>query len=326
MSSTSHQIPTPVVTSRKRREVNKQLRNEQIGGWLFILPMLILTLTFSIYPVFRSLQITMYNWNGIGNPTQYVGLRHFETVLKDPYFWNAFGNTLQYTVVLVPIQLALALILALILNNPKLGLNSFYRTIYFLPVVTSLAIVAIVVRLMFQQGGLSVSQALGISPPINPVGNPNLSMWAVTGFGIWYSFGLNLIYFMAALQTVPEELYDAAKVDGANWFQRLRHVTIPGIRPVATIILFFAILGSMQVFEQSFVLTGGGPFFSSEVVSGYIYSYAFGGGQSRAASPSNLGYASAASFTMSVIVLLITLVQLYVVRRTNRDRFGNQGA
>jgi len=202
-------------------------------------------------------------------------------------------------------------------------MSNFYRTIYFLPVVTSLAIVAIVVRLMLQQGGVNLSATFGIKPPINPVGNPQLSMLSVTAFGTWYSFGLNLIYFMAALQTVPEELYDAAKVDGANWFQRLFYVTLPSIRPIATIILFFAVLGSMQVFEQSFVLTGGGPFFSSEVVTGYIYTYAFGG-QGRASSPANLGYASAASFIMNVLILGVTMIQLYIVNRTNRERFTTE--
>ncbi len=316
-------VSAAAAPKRGKREINAQLRNEAIGGWLFVLPMLILTLTFSIYPIFRSVQITMYNWNGIGNPTQYVGLRHFQTVLSDPWFWNAFGHTLRYTVVLVPIQLMLALMLALVLNNPKLRMSNFYRTIYFLPVVTSLAIVAIVVRLMLQQGGVNLSATFGIKPPINPVGNPQLSMLSVTAFGTWYSFGLNLIYFMAALQTVPEELYDAAKVDGANWFQRLFYVTLPSIRPIATIILFFAVLGSMQVFEQSFVLTGGGPFFSSEVVTGYIYTYAFGG-QGRASSPANLGYASAASFIMNVLILGVTMIQLYIVNRTNRERFTTE--
>ena len=108
-----------------------------------------------------------------------------------------------------------------------------------------------------------------------------------------------------------------------HWFQRLFYVTLPSIRPIATIILFFAVLGSMQVFEQSFVLTGGGPFFSSEVVTGYIYTYAFGG-QGRASSPANLGYASAASFIMNVLILGVTMIQLYIVNRTNRERFTTE--
>lgn len=303
------------------REQPQHVRSEMIGSWLFVLPMLILTLTFSIYPVIRSLQITMYNWQGFGQPQQYVGLRHFETVLSDPWFWNAFGNTLKYTVVLVPVQLTLALILALILTNSKMRFTGFYRMIYFMPVVTSIAIVAIVVRMMLQRSAVPVSAFLGINPPINPVGDARYAMWSVIGFGIWYSFGYNLVYFMAALSTVPEELYDAAKVDGANWFQRLIYITIPGIRPIATIILFFAVLGSMQVFEQSFALTGGGPFFASEVVSGYIYRYVFGGtgvGGGSTGQTINLGYASAASFIMNVLVLSITMLQLYITRQRNR--------
>lgn len=305
----------------RRAALPRHIRNEMIGSWLFIMPMLVLTLTFSLYPVFRSLQITMYNWQGFGEPEQYVGLRHFQTVLTDPFFWNAFGNTLKYMLVLVPVQLTLALMLALVLTNPRMRFTTFYRTVYFMPVVTSVAIVAIVVRMLLQRGALPMSQALGIHPPINPIGDSRLSMLSVTAFGTWYSFGYNLVYFMAALATVPDELYDAAKVDGANWFQRLWHVTLPGIRPIATIILFFAVLGSMQVFEQSFALTGGGPYFSSEVVTGYIFRFAFGGGTSGgggAAQAINLGYASAASFIMNVLVLGITVVQLIITRQRNR--------
>jgi ABC-type sugar transport system permease subunit len=305
------------------QQVPRHIRNEMIGSWLFVLPMLILTLTFSIYPVFRSLQITQYNWQGFGNPTQYVGMRHFETVLHDEYFWSAFKHTVQYTAVLVPVQLTLALMLALILHNPKMRLRMFYRTIYFMPVVTSVAIVAIVVRLMLQRGAVPISEFLNIRPPINPVGNPDYSMWSVIAFGTWFSFGYNLVFFMAALATVPEELYDAAKVDGANWFQRLYYVTLPGIRPIATVILFFAVLGSMQVFEQSFALTGGGPFFSSEVVAGYTYRYAFGATNAGSASTGggqmiNLGYASAAGFIMNLMVLGVTLLQLFFTRQRNR--------
>lgn len=321
MSSQAASATTAAVSSATKGRLPRHVRNEMIGSWLFVAPMLILTLTFSIYPIIRSLQITMYNWYGFGEPEQYVGLRHFETVLNDQYFWNAFRNTLQYTVVLVPIQLTLALMLALILTNPKMRLSNLYRTVYFVPVVTSVAIAAIVVRLMLQRASVPVSVFLGINPPINPVGDARYAIWSVIAFGTWHSFGYNLVYFMAALATVPEELYDAAKVDGANWMQRLIYVTLPGIRPVATIILFFAVLGSMQVFEQSFALTGGGPFFASEVVSGYIYRYVFGGtgvGQQSAGVTINLGYASAASFIMNILVLGVTFIQLYFTRQRNR--------
>ena len=300
------------------------MQDERFWGVLYVLPMVILALTFTIYPVFESLRVSVYNWQGIGEATQFVGLRHYFTVANDPQFWNAFWNTVQYTAILVPVQLSLALILALILENPKMRFRVFYRTLYFMPVVTTLAIVAIVMRLLYQSGGTALTSVFVpwlLERPINPIGNPNTSMLAVTAFGTWYSFGINLVYFMAALATVPSQLYDAAAVDGANWFRRVWHITLPSIRPVAVIILFFAILGSLKVWEQSFVMTGGGPFFSSEVVNGYIYRYAFGsGGLGGSATQPNIGFASAAGFLMSLVVLAITLVQLAVNRFVlNRD-------
>ena len=300
------------------------MQSNRFWGTLYVLPMVVLMLAFTIYPVVESLRVSVYNWQGIGEATQFVGLRHYFTVANDAQFWNAFWNTVQYTVILVPVQLSLALILALILDNPRMRFRTFYRTLYFMPVVTTLAIVAIVMRLLYQSGGTALTSVFVpwlLERPINPIGNPNTSMLAVTAFGTWYSFGINLVYFMAALATVPSQLYDAAAVDGANWFRRVWHITLPSIRPVAVIILFFAVLGSLKVWEQSFVMTGGGPFFSSEVVNGYIYRYAFGsGGLGGSSTQPNIGFASAAGFLMSILVLTITLIQLAVNRFVlNRD-------
>jgi ABC-type sugar transport system permease subunit len=300
------------------------MNSSRFWGAVYVLPMLVLLIVFTIYPILESFRMTMYNWRGFGEPTQFVGFRHFVTVANDPRFWNAFRNTVIYTALLVPIQLTLALLLAVVLDGPNMRLRTFYRTVYFMPVVTSIAIVAIVMRLMFQSGGTAITGLFVpwlLDRPINPIGDARTSLLSVTAFGIWYSFGINLVYFMAALQTVPRELYDAAAVDGANWFQRVRHITLPGIRSVSIIILFFAILGSLKVFEASFVMTGGGPFFSSEVVSSYIYSYAFGSsGLGGSAVTTNMGYASAAAVFMSVIVLGVTLVQLLVNRLVLRRR------
>lgn len=315
----------------ERTKLYELMQSKRLWGALYVLPMVVLMLVFTVYPVFESLRVSVYNWRGIGEATQFVGLRHYVTVANDPQFWNAFRNTVQYTAILVPVQLSLALALALILDNPRMRFRTFYRTLYFLPVVTTLAIVAIVMRLLYQSGGTALTSVLVpwlLERPVNPIGSPDTAMLAVTAFGIWYSFGINLVYFMAALATVPSELYDAAEVDGAGWFQRVWNVTLPSIRPVAVIILFFAVLGSLKVWEQSFVLTGGGPFFSSEVVNGYIYRYAFGsGGLGGSASQPNLGFASAAGFLMSLLVLAITLVQLGVNRFVlNRDSGPGSGS
>lgn len=312
---------TRTYTPERMVTVSQRRRSELLWGTIFVTPMVVLVAVFIIYPIFESARITFYNWNGIGNPTQYVGLRHFKTVANDEWFWNAFWNTVEYAAVLVPVQLSLTLALALTLNSARMRFRTLYRTIYFIPVVTSIAIVAVVVRLMLNTSGREISEFLDVYPPTSPIVNPKLAMPSVILFGTWHSFGINLIYWLAALQTVPEELYDAAKIDGANGFQRTIFVTLPYIRPFAAIILFMAILGSLQVFEQSFVLTRGGPFFASEVVSGYIYTYAFGGSSvGRSFSSSNLGFASAASFFMSLLVLGITLIQVVTLHFVRRKR------
>jgi raffinose/stachyose/melibiose transport system permease protein len=309
-------VPRNFSTDHAPTRLDRVMSSSRFWGLMYVLPMLVLMLTFTIYPIIDSFRISLYNYKGFGDPTQFVGFRHFVTIANDERFWNAFKNTVLYTVILVPVQLTLALLLAVILDGP--------RMIYFMPVVTSIAIVAIVMRLMFQSGGTAITSLFVpwlLDKPINPIGDPRTSLLSVTAFGIWYSFGINLVYFLAALQTVPRELYDAAAVDGANWFQRVRHITLPGIRSISVIILFFAILGSLRVFEQSFVMTGGGPFFSSEVVSGYIYAYAFGSsGLGGTSVTPNVGYASAAAILMSFIVLGVTVVQLLVNRLALRGR------
>jgi ABC-type sugar transport system permease subunit len=293
---------------------NKRIKIDEITwGMAFLAPWLIGFILLTVYPMMDSYRVALYNWSGFGKATQYVGLRHIESVMRDPIFWRSFANTVVYTAVLVPIQLALALLLALLLNRPRMRFAVVYRTIYFLPVVTSVAVVAVVVRLLVQNFGTNISEFLGFDPPINPITSPQLALPTVIAFGIWHSFGVNLVYFLAALQTVPQELYDAAKVDGANWFQEVRHVTLPGIRPIAIVVLFMAIIGSMNVFEQSFVLTRGGPFFASQVVSVYVYNYTFQVPGTQLTP--NFGFASAAALFFSCIMVVLTMLNYFFIRR-----------
>lgn len=293
-------------------------RQETLWGILFLLPMIVLVLAFTVYPILGSVQFALYNWSGFGKPTQFVGLRHFITTATDSYFWNAFKNNVFFTVVVVPVQLLIALVLAVILNNPRTRLRVLLRTMFFLPVVTSIVIAATAVRIMLANFGTTVTASLGADPPIDILGSPDFAMWAVIAFGCWYSLGYNLVYFLAALQTVPLDLYDAAKVDGANGWQRMVHITFPSIRPVFIIILFLAILGSLNVFEQSWVLTGGGPFYASDVVAGYIYRMTFSSSISAGGGSANFGRASAAAFFFSALILIITLIQWAINRRLSK--------
>ncbi|MHB1161001.1 MAG: carbohydrate ABC transporter permease [Chloroflexota bacterium] len=293
------------------RQIKKNL-----WSYLFLLPLLTLVGLFVVYPMVASIHITLYDWNGIGNPTRFVGLRHFLTVAQDPLFWNAFKNTFTYAAVLVPIQLTLALILALVLNNPRLKGSTIYRAVYFSPVVTSAAMIGVVLSMLLGGAGDSLNGLLIdagiIKAPVDWLGSPAMALPVVIGVGIWHTLGYNLVYFLAALQSIPKEMYEAAKVDGANAFHQFRHITVPMLRDVGVVILFLAILGSLQVFDLVLVMTGGGPYFASEVVSTYIYHYAFTPASIQA--EANVGYASAAALFMGLMVMGITVMQLLAVK------------
>jgi ABC-type sugar transport system permease subunit len=291
-------------------------------GWsyLFLVPLLAFVLPFVIYPLAASIEITLYNWDGIGKPTAYVGLANFARVVQDPLFWNAFKHTFTYAGLLVPIQLFLALVLALVLNDARLRGATIYRAVYFSPVVTSAALVGIVVSMLLTSLGQPLSQVLvsaGISrEPIDWLGDPRFALPTIIVVGIWHTLGYNLVYFLAGLQSIPRELYEAAAVDGANAWRRFWDVTVPMLRDVGTVIVFLAVLGSLQVFDLVLVMTGGGPYYSSEVVGTYIYHFAFTPAAVQA--QANVGYASAAAFFMGILVMGLTVGQLLAVRMLRR--------
>jgi ABC-type sugar transport system permease subunit len=313
-------------SNKRRRKANRTTKSlwkrirEHTWGYIFLLPFLILVSTFVIYPIFGSIRYAFYNWDGYTEPTEFVGFRHFVTVAGDKFFWNAFWNTITYAVVLVPIQLTLALILALILNNPKLRFANFYRAVYFLPVVTSMAVVGVVLGLLFNRIGANLPDwmvRLGwIRPTLGITGDPKLVMPVIIGVGIWHSLGLNMVNFLAALQSVPKEMYEAAIVDGAGKWAKFRYITVPMIKPVGTIVVMLALIGSLGVFDIVWVLTKGGPFYASDVVSTYIYSYSFS--SERGFSSANFGYASAAALFMSLLLLGFTTLQFILVARSRR--------
>ena len=291
--------------------------------YLFVLPMIILFLAFTVYPLLDSVRYTFYDWNGIGAPKDFVGFEHYINITKDYFFWNAFKNTFIYTAVLVPIQLLLALVLAVILNSRKLKAKNAFRGIFFSPVVTPPAIIGVVFVLLINTAGIDINKkliSLGLlERPIDLLGDPRTVLGVVIAIGIWIGLGYPMLYFLAALQSVNQELYDAARVDGAGNVALFWHITLPMIRPILVIVFLLTTLHSLRVFDMVQVMTQGGPYFSSEVVGTYIYRYAFrinAVGDSDAA----LGYASAAAFYMGVVVMFISLLQLFAGRFAVRER------
>lgn len=309
------------VAASKPRASRRHLLRETAWGYLFLLPVALLYGTFVLYPNLGSIRYALYNWDGIGIPDQFVGLRHFVETATDPYFWNAFLHTIIYTIAVDIVQLGLALVIALALSNPRLRGNAIYRAAFFLPSLTTPAIVALSVRQMI----LNVTQAVPhwmiqaglFDPETGILNDPRYAFPAVIAFGIWLTLGYNIVYFLAALQTVPPELYEAARIDGAGRFSRLRFITLPMIRPVGAIILLLATSGSLGVFDAVFILTGGGPFFSSDVVSTYIYARAFG---TQSNQIQNIGIASSAALFFSFTLLMLAALNTFLLVRLRRQQ------
>lgn len=314
---------TPPTSGPKRRR-RGVLASLWAARWsyLYIAPMMALLVAFIVYPIVASLGYTLYRWNGIGDPTDFVGMDNFTQIVNDPIFWGALGHTFIYVAIVVPVQLTLALALALVLNNRRLRFATFYRTLFFLPVVTSAAVIAVVFQLMFSNFGdvmNNVLMTLHITEKhIDWLGDPTFALGIIIVVGIWHTLGYNLVYFLAGLQTIPEELYEAAKLDGAGPIAQFRYVTVPMLRSVGVIIAILAIIGSFQIFDLVQVLTNGGPYFATEVVNTYIYHLAFGG--STGAAEPNVGLASAASFFYGVLLIGFSLIQVLVIRSLARRR------
>jgi len=314
---------TPPMAARRDRLGRWRQARANPWSYVYLAPMVVLLVVFIIYPSFASLGYTLYNWNGIGEPSAFVGLSNFQQVVADPIFWQSFAHTFIYAGVLVPVQLTLALILALALNNQRLRGRTFYRALYFIPVVMAPAVIGAVVQILLTNFGENLNQLLLgahlIQSHIDWLGDPHTALGVVIAVGIWNTLGYNLIYFLAGLQSVPTELYEAARIDGAGAVAQFFYVTVPMLRAVGLVILVLALLGSLQVFDLVQVLTQGGPYFATEVVNTYIYHQAFS--PLNGVQP-NVGFASAASFFYGLVLLALTVVQIGIGRYATRRRAG----
>lgn len=287
--------------------------------YLFMAPSMVLALLFTFYPMVSSWYISFLEWSGLDSDRKFVGLDNYREVVRDPYFWDAFGRTFAFALAAVPVMLVLALLVAIVVNDQALRLRTVFRTVFFLPVVTTTAIVGVVLSLIMNpfDGPLNAFLFdLGlIDAPIDFLGDPDLAMWSVAGVFVWKWMGISMIYWLVALQTVPQEVYEAARVDGAGRWQTHRHLTLPLIAPFGVIISLIAFVGALQTFPLMQAMTQGGPAFSTELVEVYIYRLAF-----AADHQPRLGYASAVAVVFGVTVLVLTLIQGWGFRRLQLNR------
>jgi len=288
--------------------------------YLFMLPSLLLAAAFTFWPILASWYFSLLDFSGFSSARPFVGLDNYRELIRDPFFWRAFGHSFLFTAVTVPVRLSLALLVAIILNDKALRLSSLFRTVFFLPVVSTTAIVGILMTFLFSPFNGPVNKTLLslhlVSQPIDFLGSPAHALWTVMAVQVWKNFGFSMIYWLAALQSIPGELYEAAKVDGANPWQQFRGITVPLLKPFAAVILLITVVSTLRVFDLVQTMTGGGPFFASEVVETYIYRNAFSvqGGIPRE------GYASAVGVFFGVAVMFIALLQGWAVRRANAIR------
>ncbi len=286
--------------------------------YLFLLPTAILYTLYTLWPIAASYWYSLLDWNGFSRDRAFVGLANYRAALDDPLFWQAFRQTFLFMVVTVPIRVALALAAAVALNNPRLPFATLFRTALFLPVVTTTAIVGVVMGFIFDPVGgpvnLLLLRAGLVERAVNFLGDSDSALWTVMGVHVWKWLGVTLVYWLAALQTVSEDVYEAARVDGANGWRVFRDITLPLLKPFTVIIVLLTAVDTLQVFDLVLTMTNGGPFFSTEVVETYIYRQAF------AATIPRLGYASALAVIFGLATLLLALGQAGGLRWARRAR------
>ncbi len=295
-------------------------RARAVFPWLLLAPFLLLVALFTITPLVGAAILSSQQTFGPGT-ARFVGLSNFKNVLADPLFWTAFKNTFIFTLGSVFVQLPLALLFAMLLNQPGVRGRSFFRLVLFSPVLVGVVYVAMIFFVLFQKRTGLVNQLLhGIFPSWD-VGFAWLDQYIMVALilaTLWQYMGFNMVYFLAALQNVPKELDEAARIDGASWWKRFRHVTLPAITPVGSFVVLLSIIGSFQVFELPFLLLQGSTGVDNKglTIVGYLYQTGFQSG--------DLGYASAIGWTIAVVLAGAAILQRVLSGSSEQQRGGRR--
>jgi multiple sugar transport system permease protein len=292
--------------------LSRRRLREQLIGWGFALPFVLVFAIFLAGPIVASLvmSFTDFGLRDLRNPlgTDFVGLANYQALLDDPKFRKAMINTAYFVVVGVPLTLFLGLAVALALDRGIKRFRTVFRVGYYLPVVTSIVAIAVVWRFLLNpdQGliNLLLAQA-GIQGP-SWLADPMLAMPSIIAMAAWRNLGLAMIVFLAGLQTIPAQLYEAAAIDGAGRWQAFRNVTLPLLRPTILFLVVITTIGYLQLFEEPFVMTEGGPLDQTLSISMYMYQQGF--------EFFNQGYAAAIAWILFILVAIVAVVQIRVLR------------
>jgi multiple sugar transport system permease protein len=287
-------------------------RRRQWLGFLFVLPALLLIVTLFLIPLVMSFWISLHNWPLLGDHT-FIGAQNYLDIVHDSMFWQSLWFTTRYTLVVTPIIMVVAFGLALLVKQPIPGAGVF-RTIFFTPVVIGLGVISLLFVWMFNdQNGIFDAILLQlhlIREPIIWLGDPTIAILAIGVMVVWKTVGSSMLFFMIGMDAIPDELYEAARVDGAGWWQRLFFLTLPLLRRTFALALVLSVIGSYLAFDQFFIMTQGGPQNQTITLVYWIFNQSF--------VYYKMGYGSALSIVLLGILLIFTAIQLYLLRDDTR--------
>lgn len=302
------QAPPP-----KKKKGSERNRRESIQGITFMLPTLIILVTFTLLPIAYSLFLSFTRVNLFGGiDFQWVGFDNYVNAWNDDRVWTALKNTFRYALFVVPIQTAIALLMAAVLNSGIRFQNTF-RTIYFLPTLTSSSALTMIFMFLFSLNGPinNVLVSLGfLEAPVNFINETDFALTTIMVMNIWSTVPFFMTIYLAGLQDIPSSLYEAASLDGANAWQKLMKITVPNLTPVTNYVLLMGIIGCFQLFDQAYIISGGtgGPNNATLTFSLIIYQYAF-------KTIGTMGYASALAIILTIIIFTVSML----ARKLNKE-------
>lgn len=291
------------------------LKTTSTAAYFFLAPALSAIFIFFFIPVIAAFIISFTDFDiyTLGNfsTLRFIGFDNYIKLFKDDLFWTALGNTFYFVVVAGPLSIAVSLIAALMLNSKLVKFKSLFRLSYFLPVVTTLVAVAIVWRFIYHPnfGILNFLLSLFGINPIDWLGDPNWAMPSIILLAVWKNFGYNMIIFIAGLQNIPEELYEAADIEGASAFQQFKHITLPMLAPTTIFVSIITMIGYFQLFAEPYVMTQGGPLNKTLSIVQYMYQEGFRWW--------NMGYSASIAFVLFILIFIGTLIQFKVQKLSN---------
>jgi multiple sugar transport system permease protein len=280
------------------------------AAYFFLAPAVLAIFIFFFIPVLAAFFISFTDFDiyalGDINTVRFIGLGNYARLLEDPLFWQALKNTSYYVLLATPLTIGIALGAAILLNAKLIKYKAIFRLSYFIPYVTTLVAVAIVWRFIYHPkfGILNYFLSLfGISS-IDWLGDPNLAMPAIVIMSVWKSFGYSMIIFLAGLQNIPEDLYEAASIEGAGFWQQFKSITLPMLAPTTFLISIITIAGYFQIFAEPYIMTQGGPLNSTLTIVGYMYQEGFRWW--------NMGYSASIAFVLFLVILIVTFIQFRI--------------